>query len=240
MAAGADNISTVSGKMHARKSKVNKVLITGANRGIGLELSKQLTARGDLVIAVCRKASDELRYLGVRVIDDVDVSSGESVGSLRDLLEGEPLDWLINNAGILSVERLDSLDFQAMERQFKVNSLGPLRITAALRANLAEGAKVGIVTSRMGSIEDNTSGGYYGYRMSKAAVNMAGMSLARDLRDQGVAVALLHPGMVATDMTGGQGVPAEQSAAGLIQRMDELDITTSGSFWHAQGERLPY
>lgn len=219
---------------------MNKVLITGANRGIGLELSKQLTARGDLVIAVCRKASDELRYLGVRVIDDVDVSSGESVGSLRDLLEGEPLDWLINNAGILSVERLDSLDFQAMERQFKVNSLGPLRITAALRANLAEGAKVGIVTSRMGSIEDNTSGGYYGYRMSKAAVNMAGMSLARDLRDQGVAVALLHPGMVATDMTGGQGVPAEQSAAGLIQRMDELDITTSGSFWHAQGERLPY
>ena len=192
------------------------------------------------MIAVCRKASDELRYLGVRVIDDVDVSSGESVGSLRDLLEGEPLDWLINNAGILSVERLDSLDFQAMERQFKVNSLGPLRITAALRANLAEGAKVGIVTSRMGSIEDNTSGGYYGYRMSKAAVNMAGMSLARDLRDQGVAVALLHPGMVATDMTGGQGVPAEQSAAGLIQRMDELDITTSGSFWHAQGERLPY
>ena len=219
---------------------MNKVLITGANRGIGLELSKQLTARGDLVIAVCRKASDELRYLGVRVIDDVDVSSGESVGSLRDLLGGEPLDWLINNAGILSVERLDSLDFQAMERQFKVNSLGPLRITAALRANLAEGAKVGIVTSRMGSIEDNTSGGYYGYRMSKAAVNMAGMSLTRDLRDQGVAVALLHPGMVATDMTGGQGVPAEQSAAGLIQRMDELDITTSGSFWHAQGERLPY
>ena len=219
---------------------MNKVLITGANRGIGLELSKQLTARGDLVIAVCRKASDELRYLGVRVIDDVDVSSGESVGSLRDLLGGEPLDWLINNAGILSVERLDSLDFQAMERQFKVNSLGPLRITAALRANLAEGAKVGIVTSRMGSIEDNTSGGYYGYRMSKAAVNMAGMSLTRDLRDQGVAVALLHPGMVATDMTGGQGVPAEQSAAGLIQRMDELDITTSGSFWHAQGERLPW
>ena len=219
---------------------MNKVLITGANRGIGLELSKQLTARGDLVIAACRKASDELRYLGVRVIDDVDVSSGESVGSLRDLLEGEPLDWLINNAGILSVERLDGLDFQAMERQFKVNSLGPLRITAALRANLAEGAKVGIVTSRMGSIEDNTSGGYYGYRMSKAAVNMAGMSLTRDLRDQGVAVALLHPGMVATDMTGGQGVPAEQSAAGLIQRMDELDITTSGSFWHAQGERLPW
>ena len=219
---------------------MKKILITGANRGIGLELCRQLTTRGDLVIAACRTASDELRALGVRVIDDVDVSSDESVDALRELLEDEALDWLINNAGILSVERLDGLDFKAMARQFNVNSLGPLRVTASLLSNLSAGAKVGIVTSRMGSIEDNTSGGYYGYRMSKAAVNMAGMSLARDLREQGVAVALLHPGMVATDMTGGQGIPAEQSASGLIQRMDELDITTSGSFWHAQGERLPW
>ena len=219
---------------------MKKVLITGANRGIGLELCRQLTARGNMVIAACRTASDELRALGVQVIDGVDVGSDESVDALRELLEDEALDWLINNAGILSVERLDSLDFNAMQRQFNVNSLGPLRVTAALQSNLSAGAKVGIVTSRMGSIEDNTSGGYYGYRMSKAAVNMAGMSLARDLRDQGVAVALLHPGMVATDMTGGQGIPAEQSASGLIQRMDELDITTSGSFWHAQGERLPW
>jgi len=219
---------------------VKKILITGANRGIGLELCRQLTTRGDLVIAACRTASDELRALGVRVIDDVDVSSDESVDALRELLEDEALDWLINNAGILSVERLDSLDFKAMARQFNVNSLGPLRVTASLLSNLSAGAKVGIVTSRMGSIEDNTSGGYYGYRMSKAAVNMAGTSLARDLREQGVAVALLHPGMVATDMTGGQGIPAEQSASGLIQRMDDLDVTTSGSFWHAQGERLPW
>jgi len=219
---------------------LKKVLITGANRGIGLELCRQLTERGDQVIAVCRNASDALRDLGVRVIDDVDVSSDASVNALRDRLEDERLDWLINNAGVLSVERLDSLDFAAMERQFSINSLGPLRVTAALLSNLAVGAKVGIVTSRMGSIEDNTSGGYYGYRMSKAAVNMAGMSLARDLLDQGIAVTLLHPGMVATDMTGGQGVPVEQSASGLIQRMDALDISATGSFWHAQGERLPW
>ena len=219
---------------------MKKVLITGANRGIGLELCRQLTERGDQVIAVCRNASDALRDLGVRVIDDVDVSSDASVNALRDRLEDERLDWLINNAGVLSVERLDSLDFAAMERQFSINSLGPLRVTAALLSNLAVGAKVGIVTSRMGSIEDNTSGGYYGYRMSKAAVNMAGMSLARDLLDQGIAVTLLHPGMVATDMTGGQGVPVEQSASGLIQRMDALDISATGSFWHAQGERLPW
>ncbi|MBT8070608.1 MAG: SDR family NAD(P)-dependent oxidoreductase, partial [Gammaproteobacteria bacterium] len=96
------------------------------------------------------------------------------------------------------------------------------------------------ITSRMGSIEDNTSGGYYGYRMSKAAVNMAGMSLARDLQEVGVSVALLHPGMVATDMTGGRGVAVEHSASGLIQRMDNLRAADSGSFWHAEGERLPW
>ena len=219
---------------------MNKVLVTGANRGIGLELCRQLAARGDEVIAVCRTTSEELAGLNVRVLDGVDVTDAVSVGSLQSSLGGETLDWLINNAGILSVETLDNLDFDAMERQFRVNALGPLRVTAALSRNLCEGARVGIITSRMGSIEDNTSGKYYGYRMSKAAVNMAGVSLARDLKDKGVAVALLHPGMVATDMTGGQGVTAEHSARGLIQRMDALDMSNSGTFWHAEGEALPW
>ncbi len=219
---------------------MNKILITGANRGIGLELCRQLAARGDEVIAVCRTASEALAELNVRVLDGVDVTDAASVDSLQSRLGSESLDWLINNAGILSVETLDNLDFDAMERQFRVNSLGPLRVTAALSANLAKGSKVGIITSRMGSIEDNTSGKYYGYRMSKAAVNMAGMCLARDLKDQGVAVALLHPGMVATDMTGGQGVTPEHSAKGIIQRMDALDMDTTGSFWHAEGESLPW
>lgn len=219
---------------------MTKVLVTGANRGIGLELCRQLAARGDEVIAVCRKASKELTALDVRVLDGVDVTDAAGVGSMQSRLGSEKLDWLINNAGILSVETLDSLDFDAMERQFRVNSLGPLRVTAALTGNLPAGAKVGIVTSRMGSVEDNTSGKYYGYRMSKAAVNMAGMSLARDLKDKGIAVALLHPGMVATEMTGGQGVSPEHSASGLIQRMDELDIGKTGTFWHAEGQPLPW
>ena len=219
---------------------MSKILITGANRGIGLELCRQLVARGDEVTAVCRSDSPELRGLKLRVLDGVDVSDGDSVDSLQRQLAGEDLDWLINNAGILSVESLDSLDFAAMERQFRVNSLGPLRVTTALSANLPAGSKVGIITSRMGSIEDNTSGGYYGYRMSKAAVNMAGMGLARDLKEKGVAVALLHPGMVATDMTGKQGVTPAHSAQGLIQRMDALEINSSGSFWHAEGELLPW
>jgi len=219
---------------------MNKVLVTGANRGIGLELCRQLTLRGDEVVAVCRKASDPLRSLSLRIIDGVDVNDSDSVNTLSATLAGMKLDWLINNAGILSVESLDSLDFDAMERQFKVNSLGPLRVTAALLPNLGTGSKVGIITSRMGSVEDNTSGGYYGYRMSKAAVNMAGMSLARDLKEQNIAVALLHPGMVATDMTGGRGVTPEHSASGLIQRMDTLDLERSGVFWHAEGEQLPW
>ncbi len=128
-----------------------------------------------------------------------------------------------------------------MRRQFEVNSLGPLRVTAALRGNFGEGSKVAIITSRMGSIADNTSGGRYGYRMSKTAVNMAGRSLAQDLREAGVAVVILHPGFVRTDMTGGQGlIDAPESAAGLIARIDELTLETSGSFRHTNGEDLPW
>ena len=219
---------------------MKKILITGANRGIGLELSRQLADRGDEVIAVCRTSSKQLNDLNLRVIEGIDVNDDDSLKGLRARTGDGGLDWLINNAGILSVESLDSLDFEAMERQFRVNALGPLRVTRALLPVLGEGSKVGIITSRMGSIEDNTSGGYYGYRMSKAAVNMAGMSLARDLSERRIAVALLHPGMVATDMTGGRGIQPSQSASGLIARMDALDMTGTGSFWHAEGERLPW
>lgn len=219
---------------------MNKVLVTGANRGIGLSLCHQLSERGDEVIAVCRRTSDQLGRLNVQVIEGVDVSDDDSVRELQGHPGAKNIDWLINNAGILSVESLENLDFDAMEKQFSINALGPLRVTAGLLANLSESAKVGIVTSRMGSIEDNTSGGYYGYRMSKVAVNMLGKCLSLDLRSRGVAVALLHPGMVATDMTGKRGVSPEHAAKGLIQRMDELDINTSGGFWHAEGERLPW
>ncbi len=219
---------------------MKNILVTGANRGIGLELCRQLLARGEQVIAACRPASDELQALGARVIEGVDVSSDDSLKHLQEQLGDISLDWLINNAGILSIESLENLDFAAMERQFRVNSLGPLRVTSALLPNLHAGSRVGIITSRMGSIDDNTSGGYYGYRMSKAAVNMAAVSLARDLETRSIAVAVLHPGYVATDMTGKKGVPVGESAAGLIQRMDELDMTNSGGFWHAQGERLPW
>lgn len=217
------------------------VCITGANRGIGFEIARQLIDRGDEVIAVCRKPSDALSSLGVPIIDTVDVADGAGIEHLAERLQGVELDVLINNAGVLSDESLDDLDIDRIRRQFEVNSLGPLRVTAALRRNLGAGAKVAIITSRMGSIDDNTSGGRYGYRMSKAAVNMAGRSLAHDLRPDGVAVAIIHPGFVRTDMTGNTGlIDPPESAAGIIARIDELTTETSGSFWHANGEKLPW
>ena len=216
------------------------ILITGANRGIGLEMTRQYSERGDEVIAACRESSAELDRLGVQVIDDVNVTSDESVARLANALNGRNIDRLVNNAGILERTSLDHLDYNSMERQFRVNSIAPLRLTAALRSHLAEGSKVFIITSRMGSIDDNDSGGSYGYRMSKAAVNMAGKSLSLDLKDAGIAVFLLHPGWVSTDMTGGTGIPVEESAKGLIERMDTLDINQTGSFWHQEGYELPW
>jgi NAD(P)-dependent dehydrogenase (short-subunit alcohol dehydrogenase family) len=220
---------------------VATVCITGANRGIGAELARQYSERGDHVVAACRASSDRLRQLGVEVTDGVDVTDDGGVTRLVEALDGRTVDVLVNNAGVLSDESLDDLDFDRMRRQFEVNTLGPLRVTAALRGNLGHGSKVAIITSRMGSIDDNTSGGRYGYRMSKAAVNMAGRSLAHDLKDAGVAVVILHPGFVRTDMTKRQGlIDPPESAAGLIARIDELSLETSGSFLHSNGEPLPW
>ena len=217
------------------------VCISGASRGIGLELARQYRDRGDQVVAACRQATDELKKLGVEVVEGVDVTDEAAVSKLAKAVGKRHVDILVNCAGVLSDESLADLDFDRIRYQFEVNSLGPLRVTAALRENLEPGSKVAIVTSRMGSIEDNTSGGRYGYRMSKCAVNMAGRSLAHDLREASIAVAVLHPGFVRTDMTGHQGlVDPPESAAGLIARIDELTLESSGGFWHANGERLPW
>ena len=215
-------------------------VVTGAGRGIGLELCRQLRERGETVVAACRRTGPELASLGCEVVDGIEVTDDASVARLAAALGGRRVDVLVNNAGILSRESLDELDFDRMRRQFEVNALAPLRVTRALLPNLGEGSKVAIITSRMGSIADNGSGGYYGYRMSKAAVNMAGVSLARDLRGRGIAVLLLHPGMVATEMTGGTGIPVQESAANLIARIDSLGLEQSGSFHHADGQPLPW
>jgi NAD(P)-dependent dehydrogenase (short-subunit alcohol dehydrogenase family) len=217
------------------------ILVTGSNRGIGLELCRQLQQRGDEVIAACRASSPDLESLGVRVEPDVDVTSQPSIDKLAVKLRGVRIDVLVNNAGVLSTESIDDMNFDRIRRQFETNALGTMRITVALLDNLPRGSKIALITSRMGSIGDNTSGGGYGYRMSKAALNIAGVSLARDLRPRGIAVAILHPGFVRTDMTNHEGmIDAPESARGLIERIDALTLETSGAFWHANGEELPW
>lgn len=224
-----------------RRTRMSTALITGANRGIGLELARQLADKGWEVVGACREGSAELGALGVRVESGVDVTSDEAVAGLAGRLEGVKLDLLINNAGLLTRESLEDLDFDRMRRQFEVNALGPLRVTHALLGNLARRAKLILITSRMGSIGDNTSGGRYGYRMSKAALNIAGVSLARDLKERDIAVAILHPGFVRTGMTGHEGlIDPPEAASGLIQRIEELTLEQSGGFWHQNGERLPW
>jgi NAD(P)-dependent dehydrogenase (short-subunit alcohol dehydrogenase family) len=216
-------------------------LVTGANRGIGLSFAKLLKARGDTVIATCRRSTPELEQLGVEVLEGVDVASDKSTNLLAEKLKGRTLDLLINNAGVLDSGGLNDLDFGSIQRQMETNAYGPLRVTHKLLGSLKSGAKVALITSRMGSIADNTSGGMYGYRMSKAALNAAGKSLALDLKPRGVSVAILHPGYVSTEMTAGHGnVPPDASARDLLQRIDGLNLETSGTFWHANGEVLPW
>lgn len=218
------------------------VLITGANRGIGLEYCRQLQARGDTVVAVCRTPSPELESLGVRIKAGIDLTDGAAIADLVDRLGPLSIDGLILNAGLLERTTLEDLDVGSLRRQFEVNAIAPLRLTKALLGHLPSGAKVILMTSRMGSIDDNSSGGAYGYRMSKVALCMAGKSLAIDLRPRGIAVALLHPGMVRTRMTGfsAQGISPEESVHGLLERIDALTLETSGSFWHANGQILPW
>ena len=218
------------------------VLITGTNRGIGLEYCRQLQARGDTVVAVCRTPSPELEGLGVRIEAGVDLTDGAAIADLVDRLGPLSIDGLILNAGLLERTTLADLDVDSLRRQFEVNAIAPLQLTRALLDHLHPGAKVILMTSRMGSIDDNSSGGAYGYRMSKVALCMAGKSLAIDLRPRGIAVALLHPGLVRTRMTGfsDQGISTEESVHGLLERIDALTLETSGTFWHANGQVLPW
>ena len=217
-------------------------LVTGANRGIGLEYCRQLKARGEDVVAVCRQGSDELDGLGVRIEAGIELSDSKAIDGLLQRLDGLSLDCVILNAGILQSMGLTDLDPKGIRRQFEVNALAPLLLARALVDQMHRGSKLVFMTSRMGSIDDNSSGGSYGYRMSKVALNMAGKSLAIDLEPRGIAVAILHPGLVRTRMIRFNpcGIPPEQAVKGLLARIDGLTMATSGSFWHANGELLPW
>jgi NAD(P)-dependent dehydrogenase (short-subunit alcohol dehydrogenase family) len=216
-------------------------VVTGASRGIGLELTRQLKSRGASVVAVCRSSSPALDALGVRIESGCDVTEPATWSKLAERVAGDEIELLIQNAGMAVPDSVENVEVQAVRAQFELNAVAPLFLTRALVPGMQAGAKVALITSRMGSMGDNGSGAYYGYRMSKAALNAAGVSLARDLKPRGIAVVILHPGAVRTEMTRGQGmIEADESVRGLLRRIDELTVENTGRFLHQNGEELPW
>ena len=224
-------------------------VITGADRGIGAAMSVQVGARGDTVVAACLDDASAVRgKTGVEAVTGVDVTSTVGVQALLRQVGDRTVDVIVNNAGLVIERKLGDFDYDAFQREFAVNTLGPLRVIEALLPKMGAGGKIGIVTSRVGSLQENGSGGLYGYRISKAAANMAGINLSHELKPRGIAVICLHPGSVRTQMTAGLAdqatvgtlVEPEVAAKGLIARVDELSINTTGIFRHANGQALPW
>ncbi len=223
------------------------VVITGASGGIGLAFVQQYIHRGDKVFAICRKANAELAQLDVTIIDKMDITKSANISQIVQQLKGIHIDILINNAGLLNNESLDSLINDPLSArneinsQFQVNALAPLLLSSSLITQMDSHSKIIFITSRMGSIEDNTSGGYYGYRMSKAALNAGAKSLAVDLEPRKIAVGIFHPGYVITKMTQFTGdMTPEESVSGLIRQIDTLTLENSAHFYHSNGEKLPW
>lgn len=216
-------------------------VITGANRGIGLALSKELASQGWEIIAICRSESDEIQDIATMIISGIDVTNQAHLQQAKKVIGNHKVDLLINNAGVLGDDQLGSIDYDSMRHQFEINTLAPLMVTETFLDNLVEDSKIANITSRMGSIADNDSGGRYGYRASKAALNAVGKSMGEDLKTRGIAVAQLHPGWVSTRMVNFNGlIETEESAKGLVKIIDELTLENTGSFWHTNGEELPW
>mmetsp|Transcript_30327 Transcript_30327/g.55391 ORF Transcript_30327/g.55391 Transcript_30327/m.55391 type:complete len:263 (+) Transcript_30327:1-789(+) len=225
------------------------VVVTGANGGIGTEFCRHYASLGSKVFAACRKATDEVEALkdpNIEILGDIDVTSQDSVNRLAAVVKnsGKQVDLLINNAGVIRNEHLFDMNVDSIQKQFDVNGLGAIRVTSTfLKENVIKmpGAKIALITSQMGSMDDNGSGGYYGYRMSKAALNAAGVSMALDLRQYGVHVAILHPGWVSTKMTGYSGlINTAESVRGMVEKIDGLNEENTGTWWHTNGKIIKW
>lgn len=246
-------------------SPMNAV-VTGANRGLGLELCRQLAAKPAYgnVYALCRHSNEALSSLmdsnnenKIRIVENVDVTSDTVASTLQETFHNNdkdamiPIDLVIHNAGaygpgefesasdMYESQTLENITAERLQHAFSLNSVAPLLVTKALLPNLRAAArgKVIIISSAMGSIADNTSGGHYGYRAAKAAINMIGTSLAVDLKDDGIAVGLVHPGFVLTGFDGGRERrpgqrDADESATGVLQAVDQISMETTGNFLH--------
>jgi len=222
-------------------------VVTGASRGIGLELVRQLLARGEVVHACVRdpERAPDLRALAspALTIHRVDVTDQPSVDALAKAID-TPVDVVINNAGInLPRQKLHDLDLAATRELYETNAIGPLRVTAALLPHVRRGTvkKLVHITSGMGSITDNQRGESYGYRMSKAALNMMSKSMAIDLRTDGIVSIVINPGWVQTDLGGGSApTTVEDSVRGILARITEATLETSGTFMNWNGGTYPW
>ena len=221
---------------------MNTVVITGANGGIGLAFVDHYLKMKCKVYALCRTAGEELKQSGAVVIEDVELTKDNGYKVALEALAGVKIDVLINNAGIFKNETLGKINYDNVLEQFQVNAIAPLKLTEMLLDNMSTGSKIAMITSRMGSMEDNSSGAYYGYRASKAALNAFGVSLANDLKSKGVWVGMLHPGFVSTKMVNFQGeIEASESVQGLTSIIDDAaTLSNSGRFWHTSGDYLPW
>lgn len=228
-------------------------LVTGANRGLGLEFVRQLLARGDRVIAACRHPGKATalnalagEYPGRLHVVPLDVADPKShaalVHELALLTDGEPLDLLVNNAGVLrGGERYGAVQAADLETSFRTHALGPLLLTQALTAQLADGARVANISSEVGSIALRQEFRTPSYAIGKAAQNMATSLLAQALAPRGIAVVALHPGWVRTDMGGDQAaLTAVESVTGLLRVIGQLAPRDSGAFLDWQGRTLPW
>lgn len=237
-------LATFPGPLSAAQAR-GTVLITGANRGLGLEFARQFMSRGYHVIGTARKPeqAQALRKLGAQV-EQLDVADDASARALAGKLKGQPIDILINNAGIIgsSSNSITGLDFNKMVYTYQVDALGPMRVTQALYKNLKQGKehKIINITSVMGSVSMNF-GGAYDYRASKAALNMLTNTLAKELGKDGFICVVFHPGWVQTDM-GGSSAPVtpEQSIGGMIKVIDALTRESNGKFYDYTGKELPW
>ncbi|TMW66291.1 hypothetical protein Poli38472_004056 [Pythium oligandrum] len=225
------------------------VLITGASRGIGLTFTKHYLQEGWQVIAAARSPAnaDELRALAPYKIVQLDVADEESIVTAAKELEGEEIDLLVNNAGIFEDESLESFTKAGVMKQFEVNAVGSFLVTRAFVSHLKAAApnsglaKVANVSSRLGSISLNQEGGLYGYRASKAALNMINTSLAVDLKPLNITSIVFHPGYVATDMSAHKGVvQPEDSVNGLAKLIDEATMEKTGKFYDFEGNALSW
>ena len=226
---------------------MSTVLITGANRGLGYEFVKQYSENGFEVLACCRNKNNakELKELAetsnkIKVYE-LDVGNVKAIKSLSQQLQNEKIDVLINNAGIYRSSTIGNINYDEWIESFKINTIAPYQIIENFLNQIINSdlKKIVSVTSKMGSIDDNTSGGSYIYRSSKTALNSMMKCLTHDLKNQGVATLTLHPGWVRTDMGGPGGwIDSFESVQGMIKQIDKLTIDDSGKYLDYAGKSI--